>query len=56
MSVPSKASGELSCSLISVGLTDVLITAIGKAQSINAAMVRPGAVVIDVGINTTLEG
>jgi len=35
---------------------DVLITAIGKAQSINAAMVRPGAVVIDVGINTTQEG
>ncbi|OLE34651.1 MAG: hypothetical protein AUG45_03880 [Ktedonobacter sp. 13_1_20CM_3_54_15] len=35
---------------------DVLITAIGKAQSINADMVRPGAVVIDVGINTTLEG
>jgi len=35
---------------------DVLITAIGKAQSINADMVRPGAVVIDVGINTTPEG
>jgi len=35
---------------------DVLITAIGKAQSINADMVRPGAVVIDVGINTTQEG
>src|SRR5579864_4244041 len=28
MSVPSSASGELSCSLISVGLTEVLITAI----------------------------
>lgn len=35
---------------------DVLITAVGKAQSINADMVRPGAVVIDVGINTTQEG
>jgi methylenetetrahydrofolate dehydrogenase (NADP+)/methenyltetrahydrofolate cyclohydrolase len=35
---------------------DVLITAVGKAQSINAEMVRPGAVVIDVGINTTQEG
>jgi len=35
---------------------DVLITASGKAQSINADMVRPGAVVIDVGINTTQEG
>ena len=35
---------------------DVLITAIGKARSINAGMVRPGAVVIDVGINTTQEG
>lgn len=37
-------------------LADVLITAVGKAQSINADMVRPGAVVIDVGINTTQEG
>ncbi|HEX6555551.1 MAG TPA: bifunctional 5,10-methylenetetrahydrofolate dehydrogenase/5,10-methenyltetrahydrofolate cyclohydrolase [Ktedonobacteraceae bacterium] len=35
---------------------DVLITAIGKARLINADMVRPGAVVIDVGINTTQEG
>src|SRR6266571_881263 len=31
MFVPSSASGELSCSLMSVGLTDVLITAIPAA-------------------------
>lgn len=37
-------------------LADILITAVGKAQTINADMVRPGATVIDVGINTTQEG
>jgi methylenetetrahydrofolate dehydrogenase (NADP+)/methenyltetrahydrofolate cyclohydrolase len=30
---------------------DVLIAAIGKAEFVTAAMVKPGAVVIDVGIN-----
>jgi methylenetetrahydrofolate dehydrogenase (NADP+)/methenyltetrahydrofolate cyclohydrolase len=30
---------------------DILIAAIGKAEFVTAAMVRPGAVVIDVGIN-----
>jgi methylenetetrahydrofolate dehydrogenase (NADP+)/methenyltetrahydrofolate cyclohydrolase len=35
---------------------DVLIAAVGQANMIKAEMVRPGAVVIDVGINTTPEG
>jgi methylenetetrahydrofolate dehydrogenase (NADP+)/methenyltetrahydrofolate cyclohydrolase len=30
---------------------DILIAAIGKAEMINSGMVKPGAVVIDVGIN-----
>jgi methylenetetrahydrofolate dehydrogenase (NADP+)/methenyltetrahydrofolate cyclohydrolase len=30
---------------------DILIAAIGKAEFVTADMVRPGAVVIDVGIN-----
>jgi methylenetetrahydrofolate dehydrogenase (NADP+)/methenyltetrahydrofolate cyclohydrolase len=34
---------------------DILVSAIGKAHFITPAMVRPGAVVIDVGINH-LEG
>jgi methylenetetrahydrofolate dehydrogenase (NADP+) / methenyltetrahydrofolate cyclohydrolase len=35
---------------------DILIVAIGKAKFLTADMVRPGAVVIDVGINRTEEG
>ena len=35
---------------------DVLIAAVGQANLINAEMVRPGAVVIDVGINRSPEG
>ncbi len=35
---------------------DVLIAAVGQANMIKAEMVRPGAVVIDVGINTTPAG
>lgn len=35
---------------------DILIAAIGKARFITAAMVQPGAVVVDVGINRTPEG
>ena len=35
---------------------DILIVAIGKAQAITAQHVRPGAVVIDVGINRTEQG
>ena len=35
---------------------DILIAAIGKAKFITAEMVKPGAAVIDVGINRTEEG
>ena len=35
---------------------DILVAAIGKAKFITAEMVRPGAVVIDVGINRTETG
>lgn len=35
---------------------DILIVAIGKAKFVTAAMVKPGAVVIDVGINRTDAG
>jgi methylenetetrahydrofolate dehydrogenase (NADP+)/methenyltetrahydrofolate cyclohydrolase len=37
-------------------LADILVAAIGKAQFITAEMVKPGAVVIDVGINRTDAG
>ncbi|MEZ6115032.1 MAG: hypothetical protein R3C28_00430 [Pirellulaceae bacterium] len=32
---------------------DILVAAIGKAKFITADMVKPGAVVVDVGINRT---
>ena len=35
---------------------DVLVAAIGKANFVTADMVKPGAVVIDVGINRTDDG
>ena len=35
---------------------DILIVAIGKAKFITADMVKPGAVVIDVGVNRTDDG
>jgi len=35
---------------------DILISAIGKPQFITADMVKPGSVVIDVGINRTEQG
>ena len=35
---------------------DILIVAIGKAKFITAAMVKPGAVVVDVGINRLPDG
>jgi methylenetetrahydrofolate dehydrogenase (NADP+)/methenyltetrahydrofolate cyclohydrolase len=35
---------------------DVLVAAIGNAGFINAEMVKPGAVVVDVGINRTEDG
>lgn len=35
---------------------DILVAAIGRARYVTAEMVRPGAVVVDVGINRTAEG
>jgi methylenetetrahydrofolate dehydrogenase (NADP+)/methenyltetrahydrofolate cyclohydrolase len=35
---------------------DILIAAIGQAKFVTAEMVKPGATVIDVGINRTAEG
>jgi methylenetetrahydrofolate dehydrogenase (NADP+) / methenyltetrahydrofolate cyclohydrolase len=35
---------------------DVLVAAVGRAQMVTAEMVRPGATVIDVGINAKPEG
>ncbi len=37
-------------------LADILIVAIGRPRFVTAEMVRPGATVIDVGINRTEEG
>ena len=39
-----------------VGRADVLVAAIGKAEMIRGEWIRPGAVVIDVGINRTEGG
>lgn len=36
--------------------SDIIVVAIGKAEFLRADMVKPGAVVIDVGINRTAEG
>lgn len=36
--------------------SDIIVVAIGKAEFLKADMVKPGAVVIDVGINRTSEG
>ena len=35
---------------------DVLVTAVGKANLINGSMIKPGAVVIDVGMNHDSQG
>ena len=35
---------------------DILVAAIGRAKAITAPMIKPGAAVIDVGINRTEEG
>lgn len=35
---------------------DVVVAAIGRAKFVTAAMIKPGAVVVDVGINRTEEG
>jgi methylenetetrahydrofolate dehydrogenase (NADP+)/methenyltetrahydrofolate cyclohydrolase len=37
-------------------LADVLLVAIGKPKFITAQMVKPGAVVIDIGINRLGDG
>lgn len=37
-------------------LADILVVAIGQARFVTAEMVRPGAVVIDVGMNRTEQG
>lgn len=36
--------------------SDIIVVAIGKAEFLHADMVKPGAVVIDVGINRNAEG
>lgn len=35
---------------------DILVAAVGRAKMVKASWVKPGAVVIDVGINRTAEG
>ena len=35
---------------------DILVAAIGRAHAITGPMIKPGAVVIDVGINRTEDG
>ncbi|MEM9696891.1 MAG: bifunctional methylenetetrahydrofolate dehydrogenase/methenyltetrahydrofolate cyclohydrolase FolD, partial [Myxococcota bacterium] len=35
---------------------DILVVAVGRAEMVKAAWVKPGAVVLDVGINRTEEG
>lgn len=37
-------------------LADILIVAIGRARFVTAEMIRPGAVVVDVGMNRTEDG
>jgi methylenetetrahydrofolate dehydrogenase (NADP+)/methenyltetrahydrofolate cyclohydrolase len=37
-------------------LADILVVAVGRARMVTADMVKPGAVVIDVGMNRTPEG
>jgi methylenetetrahydrofolate dehydrogenase (NADP+) / methenyltetrahydrofolate cyclohydrolase len=39
-----------------VGQADILVAAIGRAQHVRGEWIRPGSVVIDVGINRTAEG
>jgi len=35
---------------------DVVVAAVGRAKTVTAGMVKPGAVVIDVGMNRSAEG
>jgi methylenetetrahydrofolate dehydrogenase (NADP+)/methenyltetrahydrofolate cyclohydrolase len=37
-------------------LADILVVAIGKPRFVTADMIRPGATVVDVGINRTDDG
>jgi methylenetetrahydrofolate dehydrogenase (NADP+)/methenyltetrahydrofolate cyclohydrolase len=39
-----------------IGRADVLVAAIGRAEMIRGAWIRPGSVVIDVGINRVADG
>jgi methylenetetrahydrofolate dehydrogenase (NADP+)/methenyltetrahydrofolate cyclohydrolase len=39
-----------------ISMADILIVAIGKPNIINSASIKPGAIVIDVGINRTESG
>ena len=39
-----------------VGEADVVVAAVGKADVVTAEMVKPGSVVIDVGMNRTEDG
>ena len=39
-----------------VGRADVVVAAVGRAEMIRGDWIKPGAVVIDVGINRTAEG
>lgn len=39
-----------------VGAADVVVAAVGKADVVTADMVKPGATIVDVGMNRTEEG
>jgi methylenetetrahydrofolate dehydrogenase (NADP+)/methenyltetrahydrofolate cyclohydrolase len=39
-----------------VGQADVVVAAVGKAGMVTAEMIKPGAAVVDVGINRTEQG
>ena len=39
-----------------VAQADIVVAAIGKAKFVTADMIKPGAVVVDVGINRTDDG
>ena len=38
------------------GVSDILVAAVGKADFVTADMIKPGAIVIDVGMNRNAEG
>jgi methylenetetrahydrofolate dehydrogenase (NADP+)/methenyltetrahydrofolate cyclohydrolase len=39
-----------------VGRADLLVAAVGRPEMVRGEWIKPGAVVIDVGINRTAEG